>query len=178
MTKDEFKKITAALKAVYTSQSFLPDTYALSTWYGLLADIDYEDAKRAAQRHMMTNKFPPTPADIRALATENRLGVVEDWGLAWGKVLKAVKNFGVYREHEALETLDEITRKAVESMDYKSICNSENIEIDRAQFRQIYTGIVYQRKQNDVLPEKLKLETRTQKMLKDNSVLALTKEEE
>ena len=42
MTREEWAVLVKAMKAVYTSPSFLPDQNAFDTWYGLLKDIDYK----------------------------------------------------------------------------------------------------------------------------------------
>lgn len=42
MTREEWAVLVKAMKAVYTSPSFLPDQYAFDTWYGLLKDLDYK----------------------------------------------------------------------------------------------------------------------------------------
>ena len=70
MTFDEFKVLVRGMKAVYTSLNFLPDADSIKIWYKLLKDMPYELANVAIQKHMMTNKFPPTVAEIRAGAVE------------------------------------------------------------------------------------------------------------
>lgn len=52
--------------------------------------------------------------------------------------MKAIGNFGSYREEEALESMSEITRKAVKKLGFRNICLSENSTADRANFRTIY----------------------------------------
>ena len=39
MSFEEFKKLVKGMKAVYTSQSFLPDAESVKIWYQLLKDI-------------------------------------------------------------------------------------------------------------------------------------------
>ena len=52
------------------------------------------------------------------------------WGDAWEHVLKAVRFYGMYREEEALGTLDEATQNCVKRIGFKNICLSENIQND------------------------------------------------
>lgn len=138
MTKDEFKILCKGMKAVYTQSTFLPDADAFKVWYSLLQDLDYTIAQAAIQKYMLTNEFPPTIADIRKNAVSVQAGDKKTWSEGWEEVMKAIGNFGSYREEEALESMSEITRKAVKKLGFRNICLSENITADRANFRTIY----------------------------------------
>lgn len=65
MTKEEFKILCKIMKAVYTQSTFLQDADAFKVWYELLEDLDYTVAQVAILKYILTNKFPPTVADIR-----------------------------------------------------------------------------------------------------------------
>lgn len=138
MTKDEFKILCKGMKAVYTQSTFLPDADAFKVWYSLLQDLDYTIAQAAIQKYMLINEFPPTIADIRKNAVSVQAGDKKTWSEGWEEVMKAIGNFGSYREEEALESMSEITRKAVKKLGFRNICLSENITADRANFRTIY----------------------------------------
>lgn len=138
MTKDEFKILCKGMKAVYTQSTFLPDADAFKVWYSLLQDLDYTIAQAAIQKYMLINEFPPTIADIRKNAVSVQAGDKKTWSEGWEEVMKAIGNFGSYREEEALESMSEITRKAVKKLGFRNICLSENITADRANFRMIY----------------------------------------
>lgn len=126
------------MKAVYTQSTFLPDADAFKVWYSLLQDLDYTIAQAAIQKYMLINEFPPTIADIRKNAVSVQAGDKKTWSEGWEEVMKAIGNFGSYREEEALESMSEITRKAVKKLGFRNICLSENITADRANFRTIY----------------------------------------
>jgi hypothetical protein len=83
-------------------------------------------------------------------------GESKDWGDAWEEVLKAINYYGSYREEDALNSLDDTTRKVVKRLGFRNICMSENIEADRANFRMIYTNQMERDKQAAQLPESLK----------------------
>ena len=138
MTKDEFKILCKGMKAVYTQSTFLPDADAFKVWYSLLQDLDYTIAQAAIQKYMLINEFPPTIADIRKNAVSVQAGDKKTWSEGWEEVMKAIGNFGSYREEEALESMSEITRKAVKKLGFRNICLSDNITADRANFRTIY----------------------------------------
>lgn len=143
------------LKAVYTSDKFLPDEDSIKIWYVLLKDISYEVLNLAIQKHIMTGVYPPTVADLRRLATEVTQGQQADWGNGWEQVLLAIRKYGMYQINEALESMDDITRQCVERLGFKEICLSENLANDRANFRMIYEQIAERKKKDAQLPEAL-----------------------
>ncbi len=155
MTREEFKVLCKGMKAVYTQPTFLPDADAFNIWYSLLQDIDYMVAQAAIQKYMLTNKFPPTIADIREYATTIRAGEKPLWSDGWEEVLKAIKEFGSYRESEALESMSEITRMSVQRLGFRNLCMSENIMADRANFRMIYEQIAEREHTSKQIPVKL-----------------------
>lgn len=65
MTRDEFKILVKGMKAVYAQSTFIPDKDAFEMWFALLCDLPYKTANIAIQKYMLTEKFPPTPAEIR-----------------------------------------------------------------------------------------------------------------
>ena len=106
MTREEFSLIVKGLKAIYADPKYIADQFAFDTWYSLLKDIPYQVASMAVQSYLQTEKFPPTPADIRKYATqitetkEDSMSELEAWSL----VRKAISNgnYGAEREFEKL----------------------------------------------------------------------------
>ena len=156
MDFDEFKVLVKGLKAVYTSERFLPDPESVKIWYSLLKDIPYNVLNAAIQKYMLSNKFPPTIADLRELAISVQQGELPDWGDAWEQVTLAIRRYGSYRAGEALESLSPLARKTVERLGYMQLCASENIAADRANFRMIYETLAEREKKQAQLPEGLK----------------------
>lgn len=170
MERDQFKILCKGMKAVYTQETFLPDADAFNIWFSLLGDLEYPVLNAAIQKYMLTNKFPPTIADLRELATTIRAGDVPDWGEGWEKVMKAIRYFGYMRETEALQTMDELTQTCVKRLGWRNLCMSENNNHDRANFRMIYEQLTERKKKESVLPVAL---NNTIKLLNENSVKQL-----
>ena len=68
----------------------------------------------------------------------------------------AIRRYGSYREVEALESLDELTRATVERLGYRSLCLSEEIEMDRANFRRVYETLAERKRRDESMPTTLK----------------------
>ena len=154
---NDFMKLVKAMKSIWVKDDFLPDEYSIKLWYSMLKDIPYEQLNLAIQKYAYSNKFPPSISDLR----NNHVEIVsptssEDWGRAWELTLRAIRKFGRDNEGDALASMDEITRMVVKRMGWKSLCNSEDINTDRANFRMIYAQVQATRKESYRMPDSLK----------------------
>lgn len=152
MTKDEFKPMAAALKTAYPRDGFLDTTESLTLWFHYLSDLPKGAVANAVNRYIVTEKFPPTIADIRGLATE---APTEDWSEAWQSVRKAISKCGYYRPKEALEMMTPNAREVVERMGFEELClmPTDKVAIYRSQFKQIFESVVSRNKEKALLPE-------------------------
>lgn len=135
-TYEQFKVLVKGLKSAYTNPSFLPDGAAIKVWYAFLKDLPYETLEQGIYRYILTNKFPPSIAEIREACTTDPYAI--DWSGAWEQVQYVISRYGYYREAEAMEHLDEPTRRCVKRLGFQNLCVSENAVADRANFRAIF----------------------------------------
>lgn len=115
LTKDEFKVLIKAMKAVYAQPTFIPDDDAAKVWYNLLMDLPYNILQNAVQKHMMSSPYPPTIADIRTAAAEFRVKEYDEQRTemeAWSMVSRAIGRSGYYSEEEFAK-LPHLVQKAV-----------------------------------------------------------------
>ena len=91
ITMDDFKVIVKILKAAYPRDNFIPNEYTFNLWYKALQDIQYPTLNKAVTNYIMTNKFPPTIADIRSLSY--RLTTQPDMlaSAAWNQLIRALR---------------------------------------------------------------------------------------
>ena len=148
MTRDEFKVLVKGMKAVFSQPTFIPDQDAFNMWFALVGDLPYEVCSVAIKKYMLTNKFPPTVAEIRELASNVVNGDQLNWGEAWERAMTAVRRYGSYNQVEAMNSLDPLTRKCVDSIGFMQLCMSENIMVERAHFQKIFE-IFAKREQTD-----------------------------
>lgn len=167
MPREQFRILVKGMKAVYTQDTFIPDADAFQIWYALLGDLDYRVLNAAIQKYMLTNKFPPTIADLREIAATIENGELPDWGEAWESVLRVIRRYGSYGEAEAMASLDELTRSVVRRLGFRNLCMSENINQDRANFRMIYEQVSERARSQNALPIAL---NNTIKLLNKNNV--------
>lgn len=137
--KNRFNNLMKGLKEAYPNFNMISSKEGLEMWYRMLSDIPYEQLSIAVQKHIATNKYPPSIAEIREHATspEN----IIDWSEGWGYVLKALAYYGSYRVGEAMEYLkhkDILTFRVIRRLNFLELCKSEDLNIDRANFRMAY----------------------------------------
>lgn len=157
MTKKEFATFAMALKTFYPRENLLPNDKAMELWFKQLEDIPMDVAEIGLQKWVSLNKWSPSIADIREMASSVSHGEQADWGDAWLEVQKAIRYFGSYRVDEALESLSPLARKATERIGFKNMCMSENPEVSRANFRMVYEQLAEREKKDAQLPESLKI---------------------
>ena len=156
MTRDEFKILVKAMKAVYAQQTFLPDQDAFNVWYGMLKDLPYDLAQIAIQKHMLTEKFPPTIADIRSHASgivqpEEEMSELE----AWARVYKAICNSAYHaeREFEKLPRTCQIAVGAPANLREWATMDSEKVvTVEQSHFIRNYRAAVQRCKDEAKLP--------------------------
>lgn len=144
-----------ALKTYYPKENILPNNQAVELWFRQLQDIPYQVAEASLNKWVATNKWSPSIAEIREMASTIQEGEVPDWGDGWEQVLMAIRKYGMYRIAEAMETFDPLTKQCVERLGFRNLCISENINQDRANFRMIYEQLAERKKKDSQIPMKL-----------------------
>lgn len=152
MKKKDFAIFAACLKTFYPKEKLFETEQAVELWFQQLKDIDINVLKLALSTWVATEKWSPTIADLREKAAEIEGQTPADWSNGWDNVQKAIRYYGRYRQAEALESMDEITRQTVSRMGFIELCNSENVAADRANFRTIYQSIAERKKRENQIP--------------------------
>lgn len=151
MTKDEFTVLMSFVMAAVDKPVARP---TIDAYFDMLGDLPYDLAAVAVKKIIATDEYPtlPTIGKIRQAAAEISRGRILSAPEAWGMVLKAVHNYGYYREAEALASLPAPVADVVCWMGFQTICMSEKISVDRGQFLRMYE--VHQKREQEqaVLP--------------------------
>lgn len=140
ITLEQFAPIFKGLKSAYPNSRALETIEAYQMWHRMLQDLDPVQLNMAIVKHISTNKFPPTIAEIREAAL---LTTQKDWSEGWELVLQAISQYGGYRTEEALDYIraqDELAAKITKRLGFLNICYSEDLSLDRANFRMAYTA--------------------------------------
>ena len=157
MKRDEFANFAMALRTYYPRENLLPNNEAMELWYRQLQDIPFKVAEAALNKWVALNKWSPSIAEIREQSAGlKRGGELQNWGDGWQKVLLAVRRYGMYNVEQAMESLDDLSRKCVENIGFINICRSENISVERANFRMLYETYIERQKQDAQLPDSIK----------------------
>ena len=159
MKKEEFAQLCLGLKSAYPNFKIIEGKQAMDFWYMALSDISYKELSKAVYRHITTNKYPPSIADLRVLVAEE-MATIGEWSEAWDLVVKKIQRYGRNRKLEALEEIKELDPIAykVSKNQYINICNSENLVAERANFRDSYKKEAEKQKQILQIPANLRNE--------------------
>lgn len=65
MNKNEFGILIESIKSAYNKKDFLPELSEKKLWYEMLKDMDYLTVSENLRRHIRTNKYAPTVAELR-----------------------------------------------------------------------------------------------------------------
>ena len=152
MTEMDFAEIMDKLESAYGKDLQVKDKAAFDLWYSCLKDIPKELCEAAVVVIITTSKWCPKIADIREAAINLVQKNESDWSQEWDKVIRAIGRFGQNRQEEAMEYMGEKAAEIVKRMGWKTICMSEKIEVERANFRDIFIASQKQRKIFDQIP--------------------------
>lgn len=138
MTAKQFEKITRGITTAFPWANLFPNPDAVEIWYRKLGDIPYDVMAAVVNRWIETKTQPPTIAALRQEADIVVNGVPPTWADGWEQVQKAIGRFGYMQREAALASMDEVTQETVKRIGWQQICESENVDALRANFRMVY----------------------------------------
>ena len=153
MTKSETIKLFGLIGSLYPrDNAFIGATDEMkSAWHQMLADIPFDIAVSALQRHAALSPYPPSISEIRSGTAKTML--LPD--VAWGMVSKAILQHGSRQGKAAKESMPPEVWAVVERMGWESLCMSEAPEVGRGQFLKLFELQNKRERERSVLPEGL-----------------------
>lgn len=104
----EFCVIAMTIKACYPNQNILPTEECIKAWYEMLKDLEYSKLLVVVKRHIQTNSFAPSIADLRAQYSKlvgNPSITESSWGNEWNKICN--------RKYDKLNSLSRIVLESL-----------------------------------------------------------------
>lgn len=160
MNREETAKLFFLIKgsypAYYKDIDEITAKILITSWHHSFMDIPAKVVFLLAQKHIMTNTFPPTIAELReqVIKATNPDAIVTPEE-AWEKVILAVKKFGYYRQDEAFQSFTNPIKRAVKAIGWQNICMSENIGIERANFFKMYNAFEKDKQEQYIMPKEM-----------------------
>lgn len=154
MTREETKKMLAVISVNYGEKLFYVTPEKVNLWAQLLSDLEYMEVQGAIKNWIMTEKFPPTVADIRGAIADKVLRGIPAADEAWGILMNNVREYGPYKKRQGIEALPEDIRDIVERWGYNYYCMFDESQSATvyAQFRDAYNATIRRKKRNAQLP--------------------------
>lgn len=147
MTRDETKKIVAAV--VQTYPNFKPENLSgmVDTWHMFLSDFDYESIKLALRAYVMSSNsgFAPSVSQLIGMLHKpkelSQMGEAEAWALA----CSAIRD-GLYHSKENFDRLPKLVQEAVgshEQIKAWAMMSEEDVEsVVASNFKKAYKRAV------------------------------------
>lgn len=157
MTAQETLKIMSLIKTAYPKFGNGVDSKSVARlWHEMLNDLEYGRVQVALKRWIATEKWPPSIAEIRSMASESTSGAVGDWTEGWSQVTTAIRKYGYLSESDALNSMDDVTRDCVKAIGWQNICQSTEIGVERGHFRTMYEQRKNSIRKAEAIPAALK----------------------
>lgn len=157
MTKQEFAEWVMALKTYFPRENLVPNDKALELWYRQLQDIPYNVATVALNKWVALQRFSPTIADVREYSLQISQNTLPTWFEEWEYITDMVRTYSHTRAYEAVEEIKKHSKKTFEAMNqiggFTHLCMTDNINVERANFRDVYCEIRKREMADRQLPE-------------------------
>lgn len=138
MTREEFLKGLTVLITIYSKDMTQEQT---AMWYQFFENDSFDAFRNAIKEIIVTNKFFPSIAEIKAAMAENSTQQLTS-DQAWEEVQKAITRYGYYQAEEAMKSLPETTQYAVMQLGgFQRVCSSESGDWLRKDFSKIYDDL-------------------------------------
>lgn len=139
MNSEEMAKIMTTLSAAYPRQPITPAT--MQVYSQMLSDLDYKQVQAAVIKHIATNSFFPSIAEIRQAVLDVGVDRLPSPSEAWLEVQKQIRDVGSYRTPNFSNSLIEKTVSAMGG--WVDLCRSEEpVGVERAHFLRIYEALM------------------------------------
>ena len=133
---------TAILKQLFSAYPHVEIADGTVAMYlRLLADIPTEDLQTVIDQCIAELKFLPTIAEIRDRHRSlTRTLAAPTWTEAWELLQRAIRECGA--ANRPTFSSNAVLERTVGIMGGKDLCYSDNMPVIRAQFREVYNGLV------------------------------------
>ena len=158
MTREEISELFGLISVLFPNdKAFVSASAAmLSAWHAMLADLPFELAQAALQRHAAANRFAPSIAEIREFACKLSGGQALTADEAYGFARRAIAKYGYNRREAAQRSMPPEVWQLVERMGYRDLCMSENIGVMRSNFLRMWEAFEKRQNEDALLPPALR----------------------
>lgn len=164
MTKADVARLVAIVVTAYPNYDKFRDAEAVkatvSLWAMMFANDDGGLVGLAVQKHIATNKWPPSVAEIRELMLELKAPDLIPPDKAWLAVSDLLYSQGQYNHGDLHRQLPPLVARAVESIGWgnlwemhRSYCVGGKPGMDRVAFMQQYEPMYQREKVRAMTPE-------------------------
>lgn len=140
MTKEETVVAISLIASLYPN--WVPTKDTITVFHELLKDLNGELVISSIKVLLQTSEKQPTVASIRKQVLSTMGVLPKSRAEAWEEVRLAIKKYGRDGFQLYIEDATEVCLKAVETIGWKELCVTENVDITRAHFWKAYDELV------------------------------------
>ena len=167
MTKADAAKLVAVVVTAYPNYDKFKSAEAVQATVNLWAMMFESDdgalVALAVKKHIATNKWPPSVAEIREIMLDMVAPDLIPPDVAWQAVADLMKELGEFASDETLaRELPPMTMQAVHTLDWYTLKKmhraayvNEKPGMDRVAFMQVYTPMYERAKMRAMTPENI-----------------------
>lgn len=164
MTKADAARLVAIVVTAYPNYDKFRDeqtvTATVSLWASIFSADDGRIVALALNKHIATNKWPPSVAEIREIMAEIQRPDLIPPDQAWAAVSDLLYTAGQYNHGDLQHQLPPLVARAVETIGWgnlwemhRSYCVGGRPGMDRVAFMQQYTPMYDREKQRAMTPD-------------------------
>lgn len=160
MERAETIKLFAIFKTAYPrffiSQDKAEARLQIDLWSELLGDLPFSVIDAAVKRLILDSPYPPAISDVRRKAIEIMQPARMTAAEAWEEVNRALDKYGVYQQADAMQSMSPLAARVVRAMGLNTLCLTQNISVERAQFLRMYEQFAGREQSEALLPDSVK----------------------
>ena len=112
-----------------------------NTWQYILGHLEYEQVYSAVMQHIADGKqFVPIAGEILNRATRRVVTKDEAYN-SFEHIIHLIGKYGSWNYPKAVEEMSNIEKKIMTKSYYDQLCNSENLDVPRSQYRDYYMAV-------------------------------------
>ena len=140
MNKEQFIKGLKYLGIAYNKEF---NEEQATVWYDFFKDVDFEVFRQAVKRIIPKSKYMPSIAELRSEVANITNPILQlDVDAEWNKVLTFIRRYGTYISKEEYENaFNSTTKGIIETIGWRKLCLSENIEFQRKIFYDMFNNL-------------------------------------
>lgn len=140
-TQDLLSIVIANYRNQFNHHSPTDITLLKNTWQVILGNLEYEVVYNAVMKHIANGEqYPPIPGMILNQLTKRSVTKDEAYN-SFEHIIYLIGKYGSWDYKAAHDEMSKIEKQIMTPSYYSQLCNSENLDVPRSQYRDYYMAV-------------------------------------